>query len=104
MGSFRDKFKKSRKDLKKRHESSASRKVTYPTIIKTEALPDGMQTWWVKEGTHYFDIIPFGTGPNHPTDEVSEDNPMSFNVEYWVHRNVGPGEEVAVVNRLFASS
>jgi len=45
--------------------------------------------WRPREGSHIIDIIPYPAGKNEYTVDPGEDN---YTYEYYVHRNVGPGE------------
>ena len=91
--SFRDKYKKQKKDLLRRHEQSVADKGggQFGSYISTGNMPKGMGFWKCTEGSHIIDFIPFLAGPAMP--KVSgggiEEGEFTWLVDLWVHRNVG---------------
>lgn len=91
--SFRDRYKKQKEDLLKRHEESVADRgeERFGSIIDKTKLPKGVNFWKCKEGKHVIDFIPFLAGPNMP--KVSgggvEEGAFTWLVDLWLHRNVG---------------
>jgi hypothetical protein len=90
---FRERNRGKRAELKKRHdeanfrgkEGSKGGGVPKSLILKNK-VPEGVSQWIPKEGEHFFDIVPFETGNNHPKDPEGE---LSINIEYYQHSGIG---------------
>ena len=90
--SFRDKYKKQKKDIhnrQERHTEDAGGQ-QWGTILLKENFPDGMETFTSPAGKHKIDIIPFIAGKNHPTE--AEGN-IIFTLSLRVHQGIGPGDK-----------
>jgi len=95
--SFRDRFKNKKASLGKQHVTQTQNKDSrgrFPSIIKKDALPAGVEVWMCKEGDHYLDILPFEAGPDFPLDPntgqpVIEEGELAYVLDVWVHQNVG---------------
>lgn len=85
-----DVIKKKRAALENRHETSVKNvkqsMFSNESLLNKDKLPEGISTWWPKKGSHLIDIIPFIAGKSHPEQPEGE---IVFNVDVWVHRNVG---------------
>lgn len=97
--SFRDRMRKTKSDsrLQKRHDGGKMKndsKGKFPTVFLDKEIPEGITNWWCKEGQHNVDIIPFYAGPDFPLDgdnsPLVEEDEMTYKLELFVHRNVGP--------------
>jgi len=91
--SIRDKFKKQKENLLKRHQEQVDTKddkQSYPTIFDAEKIPEGIGFWKCGKGDHIIDIIPFFAGSQHP--KVS-DGELSYVVDLYVHQTVGAMKE-----------
>ena len=90
---FRDKYKKQKKDLLRRHEQSVADKGggQFGSYITTGNLPKGVGFWKCTEGGHTIDFIPFLAGKNMPKISGGSigEGEFTWLVELWVHRNVG---------------
>jgi len=87
---LRDTFRQMREDIVKGTQESIERtKETskWRTVFLEEKLPQGIQSWRPGAGQHIVDIIPFLAGVNHPRTEKGR---ITFLVDYYVHRNIGP--------------
>jgi hypothetical protein len=87
--SIRDKFKKQKENLVKRHQEQVDTKddkQSYPTIFDAEKIPEGIGFWKCGKGDHIIDIIPFFAGKNHP--KVAEGE-LAYVVDLYVHAGVG---------------
>lgn len=96
--SFRQRMKKTKSDkkLRRRHDSGGIKpesKGKFPTVVLKNKLPEGIESWWCKEGKHLIDIIPFFAGPDFPLDSdlvpIVEEGEMTYKLELFVHMNVG---------------
>ncbi len=93
MAGFRDKYKKQKKDLLRRHEQSVADKGggQFGSYVEIGKLPKGVGFWKCTEGSHIIDFIPFLAGPNMP--EISgggiKEGEFTWLVDLWIHRNVG---------------
>ena len=93
MAGFRDKYKKQKKDLLRRHEQSVADKGggQFGSYVEISKLPKGVGFWKCTEGSHIIDFIPFLAGPNMP--EISgggiKEGEFTWLVDLWIHRNVG---------------
>ena len=93
--SFRDKMKKRKGGLKKRHNEKV--KDTgggrYPTIFNRDKIPEGVEFYKCKEGEHLVDIIPFMAGTDMPFDEsnrpVTSEGDLDYVLDLFVHQNFG---------------
>ena len=71
--------------------------------IGRSAIKAGMDvTFWApKLGQHIIDIIPFKMGSNSPLDDIGQpltpEGEDDYVLDYWVHRNIGPGEDQTIV-------
>jgi len=88
MGSFRQRARKMKKDLEKRHEEAIESKddsggSDYETIFKKSEVPEGMEFWKPGIGEHLIDIIPFFAGENVPKIEEGR---LCYVLDLWVHR------------------
>jgi len=86
--SFRQRAKKMKKDLEKRHEEAIESKddsggSDYITIFKKDEVPEGMGFWTPGYGEHLIDIVPFFAGENHP--KVGEGR-LCYVIDLWVHK------------------
>lgn len=89
---IRDKFKKQREGLVKRHQEQIDSKddKTYPTIFDKEKIPEGVEFWKCGKGDHLIDIIPFFAGQDHPKVNEGE---LAYVVDFHVHQGVGVMKE-----------
>lgn len=92
--SFRDRMKKKKGGLKKRHQKPT--KPTggrFPTIFNKKKIPEGIGFFFCKEGDYIVDILPWEAGPDMPLDEqnepITEEGDFDYVLDLWVHQNVG---------------
>lgn len=99
---FRDKYKKQKKDLLKRHAESVANKDTqnFPSIIDNSKIPKGIGFWKCGFGEHLIDYIPFEAGSNMPKvrEANSELDPIEegqycWSIDLHVHTKVGAQEK-----------
>jgi len=92
--SLRQKMRKQRKNLEKRHQESIDRKDTsiFGSIFNKAKVPENVSFWKCGSGKHIIDILPFVAGPNVPNKNVDEGD-VEYVIDVWVHRNVGPKED-----------
>jgi hypothetical protein len=92
MTSFRERMKKQKGSLKKRHNSPV-KSGRYPTFFKKSKIPDGIPFFRSKEGEHIIDIIPFKAGPDMPLRDdnspVTEEGKLDYIIDIEVHMNIG---------------
>jgi len=82
---FRDKMKKSKQDLSKRHKEATNEgQRNFGSIFITEKIPKGIGFWSPRIGDNSFDVIPFFAGSQHPTVKKDE---LHFMVRLWVYQN-----------------
>lgn len=95
--SFRDRFKNKKGSLGKQHVNQTQNKDSrgrFPSVIKKDLLPAGVEVWQCKEGDHYLDILPFEAGPDFPLDPNTgqptiAEGELAYVLDVWVHQNVG---------------
>lgn len=95
---FRDKFKKKKALLSRQHTQQIKNKDTmgsYPSIIRKDKLPPGVEMWRCDASDHIIDIIPFYAGPDFPVDtltgaKIIEEGDPVYVLDLQVHTNVGP--------------
>jgi len=93
--SFRDKMKKQKKTLKKRHNAPQRQSTgRYPTFFIKDNIPEGISFFTSKEGEHIIDIVPFKAGPDMPLREdddkpVTKEGNLDYLLDLEVHMNVG---------------
>lgn len=88
--SIKDRFKKQKQDLLKRHQEQVENKDSgneFPTVFDKEKIPKGVEFWKPGKGDHIIDIIPFFSGCQNPRVTEGE---LAYVVDFWVHLNVGP--------------
>ena len=92
--SFRDRMKKKKNTLKKRHNTKS--KPTggrYPTVFDKTKVPDGVNFFSCKEGQHIVDILPWEAGPDMPLDVdnvvVTQEGDFDYVLDLFIHQNVG---------------
>lgn len=56
-------------------------------------LPDGVEIWQPKEGSHRLDIVPYEVGQGNPYAEKGE---WYYERTYFAHRQIGPNNETYV--------
>lgn len=54
---------------------------------------EGVNLWWPNDGDHIIDIIPYLAGKKDPNAKEDE---ATYFLSVWVHRNVGPTNELIV--------
>ena len=92
--SFRDRMKKKKNGLKRRH-NQAPRKSggRYPTVFDKKKIPDGVNFFSCKEAQHIVDILPWEVGPDMPFDDqnvpVTAEGDFDYVLDLFVHQNVG---------------
>lgn len=90
---FRERMKKKKKSLKKRHNAPAKQSGRYPTFFKKDMIPAGINFFVSKEGEHIIDIIPFKAGDDMPLGEddspVTEEGELDYILDLEVHMNIG---------------
>jgi hypothetical protein len=88
--SFRDKYRKQKKDLQKRHQESVNNKDAgmYGSVFDKTKL-NNRTFWKCGEAKHTIDIIPFVCGDNMPAMQNTEAGETSWFLDLWVHRGVG---------------
>jgi hypothetical protein len=94
---FRDRFKNKKGSLGKQHVTQTQNKDTkgrFPTVIRKDKLPAGVETWQCKEGDHLIDILPFAAGPDFPLDPntgspIVSEGDLAYVLDIRVHTNVG---------------
>ena len=90
---FRERMKKKKKSLKKRHNAPPKQSGRFPTFFKKDMIPAGMGFFVSKEGEHIIDIIPFKAGPDMPFGEddspITEEGELDYILDLEVHMNVG---------------
>ena len=97
MSNFRDKYKKQKQDLLRRHDESVKDKGEgrFGSILDISKMPKGMNFWKCSEDRHTIDIIPFIAGNNMPkvsgttTDGRIKEGQFAYVVDVYVHWNVG---------------
>ncbi len=95
MSSFRDRMKKKKGGLTKRHNKvSKPTGGRYPTVFNKAEIPDGVSFFSCKEGQHIVDILPWEAGPDMPLDEdggapVTAEGDFDYVLDLFVHQNVG---------------
>ena len=93
--SFRDRMKKKRKDLQKRHNEQSKKNAggRFPTIFDKSKIPPGVDFYRVTEGEHIIDILPWVAGSNMPLGEdnepITEEGGIEYVLDLWVHTNIG---------------
>lgn len=94
--SFRSRNKKKKRTLAGRHEKSVKapkQRGRYPSIIRKDKLPEGVEVWRCGEGEHLIDIIPWEAGPDMPLDQhsnvVTNEGDLDYFLNIWVHQNIG---------------
>jgi len=93
--SFRDRLKKRKNTLKKRHDKGTKKTGggRWPTIFLKDKVPEGVEFWICKEGKHLADIIPFEAGKNMPLGEnltpITKEGDPDYVLDLFVHTNVG---------------
>jgi hypothetical protein len=93
MAGFRQKYKKQKQDLMRRHEESVSDKSGggFSSYVEISKLPKTVNFWKCTEGGHTIDFIPFIAGPSMP--KVSgggvKEGEFAWLIDVWIHRNVG---------------
>jgi len=92
--SFRDRMKKRKGGLKKRHNKAPKKSGgRYPTVFNKKNIPDGINFFSCKEGQHIVDILPWEAGPDMPLDDqgnpVTEEADFDYVLDLYVHQNVG---------------
>ena len=88
---FRDKYRKQKEDLQKRHQDAVNNRDTgmYGSFFDRPKLLNDVGFWKCSEGTHIIDIVPFIAGNNMPiSQDTAEGEPIWF-LDLWIHRNVG---------------
>lgn len=88
---FRDKYRKQKKDLEKRHQDAVNNRDTgmYGSFFDRSKILNDVGFWKCGEGTHIIDIVPFIAGNNMPiSQDTAEGEPIWF-LDLWIHRNVG---------------
>lgn len=75
------------------------------TLFDHKAFPEGMSTWYAKEGQHTIDIIPFIAGPGMPlgrdsSEPVTEEGEFDYLIDVEVHRNIGETKTDYVCPRM----
>lgn len=94
---FRERFKNKKGSLGKQHvkqTQNKDQKGRFPTIIRKDLLPAGVETWQCKEGDHLLDILPFPAGPDFPIDPdtgspMINEGELAYILDIQVHSNVG---------------
>lgn len=92
--SFRDRMKKRKGGLKKRHNKTPKKSGgRYPTVFNKKKVPDGVNFFSCKEGQHIVDILPWEVGADMPLDDqnlpVTEEGDFDYVLDLYVHQNVG---------------
>lgn len=91
---FRERMKKKKKSLKKRHNAPPRQSGRYPTFFKKDMIPAGINFFVSKEGEHIIDVIPFKAGNDMPFGEddspVTEEGELDYILDLEVHMNIGP--------------
>lgn len=93
--SFRERMKRRQKSLGKRHNAGTKKTGggRFPTIFNKEKIPEGIEFWSCREGSHIVDIIPFEAGPDMPFDDknqpISDEGDLDYVLDLFVHMNVG---------------
>ena len=89
--SFRDKYRKQKVDLEKRHQESANNRDVgmYGSFFDRSKIPEGRGYWKCGEGDHMVDVIPFEAGNNMPVPQNTAEGDTSWFLDLWIHRNVG---------------
>jgi hypothetical protein len=86
--SLKDGLKKTTEENIKNKDSSGN---FGKRAIDSDKLPEGIKFFKPAEGKNLIDIIPyFVETDNHPHREKGE---PSYVLDYWIHKNVGPGED-----------
>jgi hypothetical protein len=94
---FRDRFKNKKGSLGKQHVAQTQNKDTkgrFPTVIRKDLLPAGVEVWQCKEGDHLLDILPFAAGSDFPLDPntgepIVTEGDLAYVLDVRVHQNVG---------------
>lgn len=93
MSNFRDKYKKQKQDLMRRHEDSVADKTSgqFGSICDLSKIPKGVGFWKCPPGQHVIDIIPFLAGGNMPKISGGgiKKGEFIWLVDLWVHGYVG---------------
>ncbi len=92
MSKAKDRRKRMRDKLAKRHQEAYDRKDSWgaSTGIFKSPMPEGVTMWKCAEGEHMVDIVPFVAGDKiPPPDKPGEE---SYILDVWAHSNVGPGD------------
>jgi hypothetical protein len=96
--SFREKFKQKKALLSRQQTNQIQSKGSFglfPSIVRKDLLPAGVQLWRPGVGEHLIDILPWYAGPNFPVNinsgiqDVKEGDPV-YVLELQVHRGIGP--------------
>ncbi len=56
----------------------------------TLTIPDGVDIWQPKKGSHRIDIVPFVAGKGNPYAAVGE---LYYERTYYIHRGIGPNND-----------
>ncbi len=56
----------------------------------TLTIPDGVDIWQPKKGSHRIDIVPFTVGKGNPYADEGE---LYYERTYYIHRGVGPNND-----------
>jgi len=90
---FRDRMKRKKPSLKKRHNAPQKQSGRFPTFFNKTEIPPGIGFFVSKIGEHIIDIVPFPAGPDMPFGDsdspVTEEGELDYLLDLEVHMNIG---------------
>ncbi len=97
MPGFRQRYKKQKQDLLRRHEESVANKDNsqFGSITDNSKLPEGIGYWSCSFSDHVIDYIPFIAGSNMPKlfendkKKAIKEGEFIWSVDLWTHGRVG---------------